>query len=334
MRAFKIVPLVIITSANLSKHALKRLEWMDWYMSHGENGRLTCRHFGISPDTFYLWKRRFNPYNLKSLEFNTGFRKPHHLREMTTPYWILKRIYEVRLNDLTMSKYEIKEQLKREGINISEKVIQKVIQKVINRHTELKNTDHQRKLKRYRNYKISRIKAAYELKEKDLGSLVQIDTKHLYILSKRYYVYVAIDCKSRLGFVYAYSSCNSTNAADFLKRVIDSFPFPIAAINTDNGSEYLLKFHEFTTKLNIPHYFTHPHTPKMNSRAERLIKTLEYEFIHFRDVLPELFDVRRICNEFNDYYNKKRFHQALHYQTPYEYVTNYQQIQKGDVYVI
>lgn len=63
MRAYKILPVEIkVRDFKLSKKALKRLEWVDWYFNHGENARLTCRHFGISPDTFYLWKRKFNPF--------------------------------------------------------------------------------------------------------------------------------------------------------------------------------------------------------------------------------------------------------------------------------
>lgn len=304
---------------------------MDWYFSHGRNARLACRHFGISPDTFYLWKRKFNPYNLTSLEFNTKLCTPHKLREITTPFWILKKIYDIRLNDLEKSKYEIHEQLKREGI----KVAHKVIQKVINRHLELKNTQHQASLKKHRNFSIARIKAAYELKNKDLGSLVQIDTKYLYVLGRRYYLFVAIDCKSRYGFIWAYGSCNSTNAADFLLKVIDYFPFKIQALNTDNGPEYLLNFHKLTMELNIPHYFNHPHTPTMNSRAERLIQTAEYEYFNYQyDLLPNLEEIRRRCGEFNNKYNNRRFHHALDYKTPSEYVTNYQQLQKGGVYVI
>ena len=37
----------------LSKNAKQKLKWMDFYESHGRNARLTCRHFGISPDVFY-----------------------------------------------------------------------------------------------------------------------------------------------------------------------------------------------------------------------------------------------------------------------------------------
>lgn len=329
MRAFKIVPRVIVQSTNLSRDGLKRLEWMDWYFNHGENARATCRHFGISPDTFYLWKRRFNARNLKTLEFNTKLRTPHRLREMTTDHRILKLIYDIRVNDLSKSKYEIEEELKRQGIKVSSKVIQKVI----NRHTELKNTEHVKRMKRLRDYKIRRIKAARELKDKDLGSLVQIDTKHLYILGQRFYVFVSIDCKSRMGFTHCYKACNSTNAADFLRRAIDYFPFAIQAINTDNGPEYLLNFHKLTEELKIPHYFNHPHTPKMNARVERLIKTLEYEFFHFRPMIPEFADVTEKCQEFNHYYNHKRYHRALHYQTPQEYTTNYL-LEKGGVYGI
>ena len=330
MRHYNILPTAQIRDASLSKDALKRLTWIDWYSSNGKNAELTCRHFGISKSVFYRWKNRFDLNNLKSLEFDTKLRRPHRLREMTTSPSVLKLIYEIRLLDLSKSKYEIEEELKRAGIKVS----RKVIQKVINRHFELRNDARKIRLQKSRNYKIARIKASRELREKDLGSLVQIDTKHLYILGQRFYVFVAIDCKSRLGFVYAYKSASSKNAADFLLKVIQYFPFKISAINTDNGSEYLLNFHKLTEKLNIPHYFTHPHTPKMNARAERLIKTLEYEFLHYRILIPEIEEVRKICWEFNDHYNKKRFHQALGYKTPEEYVSILQEKKGGQPFFI
>jgi hypothetical protein len=43
---------------DLSRDAHLRLKWFDYYYAHGENARLTCRHFDISPQTFYRWKRR------------------------------------------------------------------------------------------------------------------------------------------------------------------------------------------------------------------------------------------------------------------------------------
>ena len=330
MRHYKIATWKQIQGSTLSKDGLRRLSWMDWYFTHGKNKELTCRHFGISKSVFYRWFNRFDKNNLNTLEFDTKLRRPHTLREMTTPQRILKLIYDIRANDLSKSKYEIEEELKREGI----KVASKVIQKVINRHPELRNDNYDKSYQKKRNYKIARIKAAVELKEKHLGSLVQIDTKHLYILGSRFYVFVAIDCKSRLGFCYAYSSASSKNAADFLERVESYFPFKIKAINTDNGSEYLLNFHKQCQIDKIPHYFTHPHTPKMNARVERLIKTLEYEFLNYRTLIPELEEVRRICWNFNDYYNKKRFHRAISYKTPYEYVMILTQQEGGQPFSI
>ena len=103
MRHYNILPTPVIQAASLSKNALKRLTWIDWYSSNGKNAALTCRHFGISKSLFYRWKNRFNPKNLKTLEFDTKLCTPHHLREMTTPSWILKRIYDIRLEDLEKS---------------------------------------------------------------------------------------------------------------------------------------------------------------------------------------------------------------------------------------
>lgn len=331
MRSFKIVPKIQVKSAKLSPAALKRLAWFDYLYTHHNNISLTCRHFGISRDTFYLWKKRFNPHNLSSLEDNLKTRTPHHLREMTTPSWKLEKIYQIRLADPEKSKYEISEELKREGVV----VCPDVCQKVINRHSELKNINHKTTLRKHRNYSIARIKAAYELKEKDLGSLVQIDTKYLYVLGKRYYLFVAVDCKSRFAFIHCYGFCNSTNAADFLTKVINYFPFRIQAINTDNGPEYLLNFHKKCEELQIPHYFNTPHTPTMNSRAERLIQTAEYEYFNYQyDLLPNLEEINLRCEIFNDKYNNKRFHHALKYKTPQEYVTTYLKEKGEQLYVI
>jgi transposase InsO family protein len=317
MRAFNILPVPVVQAASLSKDALKRLTWIDWYFSHGKNAEQTCRHFNISKSVFYRWLNRFDERNLKTLEFDTKTRRPHNVREMTTPLWIQKRIYEIRLNDLEKSKYEIQAELKDEGINIG----RKCIQKVINRHRELLNTQHRKRTNKHRNYKIARIKAAIELREKDLGSLVQVDTKHFYILNKKFYIFSAIDCKSRYGFIYCYKTISSSSGKDFIRRVREYFPFPISAINTDNGSEYLLNFHKEIEAWGIPHFFTDPHCPKQNGRVERFHQTAEYEYFNYReDLLDDLEMINIHCMLFNTKYNTKRYHAAIGYKTPQKYV--------------
>lgn len=324
MRHYKILPTAQIQAASLSKAALKRLGWIDWYLSNGKNAELTCRHFGISKSLFYRWFKRFDKRNLKSLEFDTKTRRPHRLREMTTSKWILEKIYKIRKDDPEKSKYEIQKELLEQGIHAGLTAIGKIIR----RHPELWNTGHKKKVKKHRNYKIARIAAAKELREKELGSLVQIDTKHLYILGKRFYLFVAVDSKSRYGFIWCYKNASSLNAADFLLKTIDYFPFPIQAVNTDNGPEFLLNFQKTCEKLKITHYFTYPHTPKMNGRAERLIQTVEYEFFNYQyDLLPELNEINKRCELFNDKYNNRRYHRAISYRTPKEFVMIY--LQRG-----
>ena len=325
MRHYNILPVNAIRSASLSKDALKRLWWMDWYQTHGSNAESTCRHFGISKSVFYRWKNRYKPNNLKTLEDDTRNRRPHKVREMTTPSWILKKIYDIRDTDHEKSKHEIQEELRREGVIVG----QTAIQKVINRHPELLNTQHIKKQKQHRKLAIARLRASREMREKYPGALVQIDTKHFYVLGMRFYLFCAVDCKSRYGYFYCYKNISSTSAADFLERVVNYFPFKVEAIQTDNGSEYLLNFHKACTQHEFIHYFSFPYTPKMNGRAERIIKTVVYEYFNWQyDLLPDLDEINKHCHIFNSKYNTKRFHQRLGYKTPQEYV-NLHQTQKG-----
>ena len=326
MRHYNILPTAQIKDSSLTREGLKRLYWFDWYHSHGRNAERTCNHFGLSKSVFYRWKKRYYPRNLKTLEDNKKTRRPHHLREMTTPGWILQKIYEIRLNDLEKSKYEIQAELKRQGITVG----RSAIQKVINRHTELHNTQHLIKVRKHRNHQIARIKAARELREKDLGSLVQIDTQYFYVLGKKFYLFSAIDCKSRYGFIYGYKTISSASGKDFLQKLKSYFPFPIKAVNTDNGSEYLLSFHKELTQLNIPHYFTDHYCPKQNGRVERFHQTAEYEYFNYQeDLLDDLEMINEYCLRFNEKYNTKRFHKSLGYLTPEEYVILQQQ-KKGE----
>lgn len=322
MRAYTILPVAEIKSASLSKDALQRLSWIDWYFSHGKNAEGTCRHFGISKSVFYRWKNRFNPKNLQSLEFDSKTKRPRKVRESSIPPETQKRIYEIRLKDTEKSKYEIQEELKREGFTVG----QSAIQNFINRHRELRNTYHQKRVNKHRHYKISRIRAAIELREKELGSLVQIDTKYLYVLGHKFYLFTAIDCKSRFAYLYCYKTISSASGKDFLRKVREYFPFPIQAVNTDNGSEYLLEFHKELENWNIPHYFTNPHCPKQNGRVERLHQTAEYEYFNYQyDLLDNIDMINQRCVEFCTKYNTKRFHRSLGYKTPQEVVLQFQQ---------
>ena len=48
-----------------SREARVRLAWMDFYRD-SHNVARTCRHFGISRQTFYCWQRRYDRFDLSA----------------------------------------------------------------------------------------------------------------------------------------------------------------------------------------------------------------------------------------------------------------------------
>jgi len=67
---------------SLSPEARKRLKWMDYYQKF-QNVTQTCCHFDISRKTFYYWKKRYNPYNLSTLEDRDRTPRRKRQREIT-----------------------------------------------------------------------------------------------------------------------------------------------------------------------------------------------------------------------------------------------------------
>ena len=80
--------------AELSKRARQGPKWFDYYDYRGHNARLTCRHFDIGPQTFYLWKRRYNPRHIESLEDHSH--RPRHLREPTYSTELVETVLKLR----------------------------------------------------------------------------------------------------------------------------------------------------------------------------------------------------------------------------------------------
>src|ERR1700736_2929054 len=68
-----------------SRAAQGRLQWMLFYYFHGRNAARTCRRFGISRQTFYRWKRRFDRHHLSTLEEHS-----HRPRSVRQPTWTLE----------------------------------------------------------------------------------------------------------------------------------------------------------------------------------------------------------------------------------------------------
>lgn len=111
---------------SLSRPAKQRLKWMGHFAKF-RNARLTCRHFGISPDTFYLWKKRFDPDNLNTLEDDLKTRKPHKLRISKHKTAQLETIKKLKNIDPRLGKIRIAKILKEMGYKISSSTVSRIL---------------------------------------------------------------------------------------------------------------------------------------------------------------------------------------------------------------
>ena len=108
----------------------KRLKWFDYYRSHNNNARLTCRYFGISPQTFYRWKRRYNPYHLESLEARSH--RPKHLRQPTASVELVEAVLRLREKYPRWGKDKIVILVREEGFSCSTSMVGRILRRLKN----------------------------------------------------------------------------------------------------------------------------------------------------------------------------------------------------------
>jgi putative transposase len=118
----------VYPKAKLSRSANQRLKWMNHFNKY-RNARLTCRHFGISPDTFYLWKRRFSSGNSNTLEDDFKNRKPHKLRAPQKRPEQIEAIKKLRELNPQLGKTKIAKILQGIGYKISSSTVGRILNK-------------------------------------------------------------------------------------------------------------------------------------------------------------------------------------------------------------
>jgi hypothetical protein len=144
------------------------------------------------------------------------------------------------------------------------------------------------------------------------GHMVAFDTIELIIFGKRYYIITCEDIFTRMAFAWATTSHASRAAREFFDRVTQLFPFPIANILTDNGSEFKKHFTQALLELCLDHFHTYPKTPKMNAHLERFNRTIQEEFVNYHTgALLNLDAFNRLLIDWLDWYNADRVHWAF-----------------------
>ena len=143
------------------------------------------------------------------------------------------------------------------------------------------------------------------------------------------YILTAIEYEKKIAYARVYKSKSSLSAFDFLLRLTALVDGKIAAILSDNGSEFLKYFDEACRKLKIIHIFTRVKTPKDNAIDERFNRTIQEEFMevdeYFEPFLARdsLIEANQRLTEWLMFYNFERPHQTLKYKTPIEWYNCY-----------
>jgi transposase InsO family protein len=292
---------------------------MDYYERCGRNARRTCRHFDISPQTFYRWKQRYGPTNLITLEERS--RRPRRLRRPTWPAELEAAVLELRRRYPRWGKDKLVVLLGRQGRSVSTSMVGRILKRLKERGVLIEP------LRPISAHKNPRPRPYATRKPKDYtphrpGDLVQLDTLDVRplpgIVLKHF---TARDVVSRWDVVEVHRQASSKTAASFLDAIQSRMPFPLRALQVDGGSEFQADFETECRRRNIRLFVLPPRSPKLNGAVERANRTHTEEFYEVWPIQSWTIDaLNREARAWETVYNTVRPHQALNYLTPKEFL--------------
>ena len=128
------------------------------------------------------------------------------------------------------------------------------------------------------------------------GQKCQIDVKYVpksclvgEAAEEAYFQYTFLDEYSRFRILKAYKEQSTYSSTQFLKYVVEKFPYTIKCIQTDNGFEFTNRlansknskptlFEKTLEQLGIRHKLIRPYTPRHNGKVERSHRKDNEEF--------------------------------------------------------
>ena len=306
----------------ITREAQSRIKWFDYYNSHGNNARLTCRRFGISPQTFYRWKRRYDPQNLQTIEARSH--RPRRLRQPTYTEQQIVAVLKLRESFPRWGKDKIKVLLEKQGIYISVSMVGRILRYLKFRNLLREPTINPvsaRKRIRARPYAVRKPR---EYQAQLPGDIVQVDTLDLRPLPGiQLKHFTAYDVVARWNILSVGSQATAATAARFLNDIQTRSPYRIKAIQVDGGSEFESIFEQECQRRGIKLFVLPPRSPKLNGAVERANRTHTEEFYEVTDSSFELADLRPKLLQWENICNTFRPNQALNYLTPLENLERY-----------
>ena len=306
------------SGVELSREARARLAWMDFYRAHG-NAALTCRRFGISRQTFYRWRRRFEPRDLTTLEGRSHC--PHRRRQPTWTAALAERVLALRQQYPRWGKDKLAVLLAREGRCVSVSMVGRILTRLKQRGVLREGSPTRRPLLRRARFRRYAVRKPRSWGVAQPGDLVQVDTLELRpvpgVVVKQF---TARDVVSRWDVIEAHGRATASLAAQFLTTLQRRMPFPIRALQVDGGSEFAADFEQACRQRGLRLFVLPPRSPKLNGAVERAQRTHSEEFYQVFACSLELTTLNRELRHWERIYNTVRPHQALGYLTPQQFL--------------
>ena len=312
----------------LSRQGRQRLRMLQWYEDHGQNASLTCRHFGVSRDTFYRWWRRYQRAGPRGLEDRS-----HRPRRVRLPTWspeLAQAVLRLRQVHPGWGKDKLVVLLREAGWSVSTSMVGRILHHLDEEGRLPKAAlrdpciPRRRQARPYATRKPPRYRAAAP------GDLVQVDTADIRPLPGVVYKhFTARDVVCRWDVLEVFHRATAQAAAQFLERVVERTPFPVRAIQVDGGSEFKAQFERACQERGIRLFVLPPRSPKLNGCVERAQRTHREEFYQVVDLPDTIGELRQKLRAWEDVYNRRRPHQALGQRTPQAWYQRWLATQTG-----
>lgn len=271
-----------------------------------------CARRGFSRKFYYTWWKRFknSGFELKALEEKS--RRPNRSPHQTCSeiedkiHWLKKKQHGSRL---------IQAYLKRAEISRSRTTICHIM-------------NNRKKVKKGRKARLKTHQKRYELPVP--GQRFQMDVKYVPCLidGLKAYTYVIIDECTRWRFAKTYHSLDAGTTVQFLIEFKLTCPFPIRAIQTDNGQEFTYALNPVAQHLEHPvdiwcekegieHRLIPPGVKELNGKVERSHR-LDMQYFYWRAPAHSLDAFNRAQKAWIAQYNAERLHGGIGFITPLE----------------
>jgi transposase InsO family protein len=280
---------------------------------------LTCRYFGISRQTFYGWKRRYDSLNLRTLEDRSH--QPHHRRRPTWTAEQAERVRRLRERYPRWGKDKLAVLLGREGWLVSVSMVGRILTSLRQRGALTAPVLFRVKRRRGTAGRPWALRKPKDYAVEKPGDLVQLDTLDLRpspgVVLKQF---TARDMISRWHVLEVHRRATSTAATLFLDALQRRLPFPWRALQVDGGSEFAAVFEDACRQRGLRLFVLPPRSPQLNGQVERANRTHTEEFYEITPCSLPIAQLNRELQVWERTYNTVRPHQALGYLTPQQFL--------------